>query len=568
MDSMHHYKIWLSKVSDNELIKELKNMDEKTIEDAFYKNLEFGTGGLRGVIGAGLNRMNIFTVAKATQGICNYLNSLGKNDLSVAIAYDSRNKSDLFSKTAAGVFAANNIKCYIFKELMPTPTLSFAVRKLKCDSGIILTASHNPAKYNGYKVYGSDGCQITLDMANAVLFEIEKVDIFNDVKSITFEDGISNGMIELIKDELVNDFLDSVQSCSIDTDSLKKSHLSVLYTPLNGTGNKPVKAILNSIGVEKVTIVPEQELPDGNFTTCTYPNPEERAAFSKALELSKTCKPDILLATDPDCDRVGVAVKKDDDYELLTGNETGCLLLNYILERRKELGTLPKHPVVVKTIVTSRLADTIAKSFGAEIIDTLTGFKFIGEQIGILEKNGEENRYIFGFEESYGCLPGTYVRDKDAVAASMLICEMAGYYKLKGLTLLDMLDKVYSTYGCYRHKLLSFVFEGADGTAHMKELTASFRKGINEIAGLKMVATYDYLTSTKKDLITSLETHINLPKSDVIALELENNCEVIVRPSGTEPKLKCYLTAKAKTIDEADLIIENIKNHLDKIIIK
>lgn len=565
MDIKKEYGNWLTNVSDETLLNELKTMNDAVINDAFYKNLEFGTGGLRGVIGAGLNRMNIYTVGKATQGICNYLLSHEKKNLSVAIAYDSRINSELFAKTAAGVFAANGIKAHIFKELMPTPVLSFAVRTLHCNAGIILTASHNPAKYNGYKVYGSDGCQITLDMAEAVLSLIKKVDIFSDVKTSDFEKGLESGKISYIDDSLVQNYLDEVEKCAVDKETINKSDLKVIYTPLNGTGNKPVREILKRQGLDKLTIVPEQENPDGNFTTCKQPNPEERSAFAKALELAETVKPDILLATDPDCDRVGVAVKTKDGYELLTGNETGCLMLHYILTRRAENETLPEKPVVVKTIVTSRLADAIAADFNATLIDTLTGFKFIGEQIGILEKHGEEDRYVFGFEESYGSLPGSYVRDKDAVAASMLICEMAAFYKLEGRTLLDALDGLYKKYGCYRHKLLSYVFEGEDGVHRMKELTEKLRKGLESFSGLKVLSTADYLLSVKTEP-NGKKTEIKLPKSDVIAFELENNCEVIVRPSGTEPKLKCYLTAKGNTVCEADEILSRLQKEFDSII--
>lgn len=565
MDIKKEYERWLTYVSNKALHSELEAMTDENINDAFYKNLEFGTGGLRGVIGAGLNRMNIYTVGKATQGICDYLLSQKKENQSVAIAYDSRINSDVFAKAAAGVFAANKIKAHIFRELMPTPVLSFAVRSLHCDAGIILTASHNPAKYNGYKVYGSDGCQITLDMAEAVLSRIEKVDVFDGVNTSSFDAGLASGMISYIDDSLVGRFLDEVEKCAVDKEIIKKSNLKVIYTPLNGTGNKPVREILNRVGLNNLTVVPEQEKPDGNFTTCKKPNPEERSAFAKALELAVTVKPDILLATDPDCDRVGIAVKKGDGYELMTGNETGCLMLHYILSRRSENKTLPKNPVVIKTIVTSRLADAIAADFGATLIDTLTGFKFIGEQIGILEKHGEESRYVFGFEESYGSLPGSYVRDKDAVAASMLICEMAAYYKLGGRTLLDALDALYKKYGCYRHKLLSYVFEGEDGVKQMKDLTAGLRKGLASFSGLKVTSTADYLSSVKTDS-NGKKSEITLPKSDVIAFGLDNNCEVIVRPSGTEPKLKCYLTAKGNTVGEADGIISKLQSAFDSMV--
>jgi phosphoglucomutase len=562
------YDKWISKVTDEQLLSELRSMDGGQIKDAFYKNLEFGTGGLRGVIGAGLNRMNIYTVGKATQGICDYLLAAKgkKGGASVAIAYDSRIKSTEFAKTAASVFAGNGIKAHIFSELMPTPVLSYAVRNLGCDAGVIVTASHNPAQYNGYKVYGADGCQITLDMANAVLERINAVDIFGGIKSAAFEDALKNGMIKYIPDSVLDGFLSAVEGCAINRDVYAKAGLSVVYTPLNGTGNKPVRAIMSRMGLKNFTVVPEQEKPDGNFTTCRKPNPEERGAFAKALELAAKTQPDILLATDPDCDRVGVAVRSGGDYVLLNGNETGCLLLHYILSQRRENGTLPINPVVIKTIVTSRLADEIAADFGARIIDTLTGFKFIGEQIGLLEKSGVADRYVFGFEESYGCLPGTYVRDKDAVAASMLICEMASFYKGQELTLLDVMGSLYGCYGCYRHKLLSFAFEGTDGMGRMKGITSRLRKGVESIAGLTVMTVADYQSSVKTNIATGEKSAIKLPKSDVVVFELENGCEVVVRPSGTEPKLKCYLTAKGKEVEATDAVIVKLENGLSTLI--
>lgn len=567
MNTADKYNEWLDKVKDQELLSELRSMDQKQIEDAFFKDLEFGTGGLRGVIGAGSNRMNIYTVGKATQGLCDHLKaSKADGKCSVAIAYDSRIKSDVFAKSAASILAANGIKAHIFSELMPTPVLSYAVRSLHCDAGIVITASHNPAQYNGYKVYGPDGCQITPETANAVLDRINRVDIFAGVKTMPFDEAVKSGMIEYIPDLVLSDFLCDVGRCSINPDVFSKAGLSVVYTPLNGTGNKPVRRILSKMGLKNLTVVPEQEKPDGNFTTCRKPNPEERSAFEKALELSEKLKPDILLATDPDCDRVGVAVRSGDDYKLLTGNETGCILLYYILSQRKEKGTLPKDPVVIKTIVTSRLADVIAADFGAQVIDTLTGFKFIGEQIGLLEKSGEAGRYVFGFEESYGCLPGTYVRDKDAVAASMMICEMAAFYKMHGLTLLDVLDSVYRRYGCYRHKLISFAFEGADGMVRMKGIMSKLRKGVSSIAGRKAVSFADYLAGEKTDIVTGKKNKITLPKSDVLVFGLEGDSEIVVRPSGTEPKLKCYLTAKGNDVESADKDIAELESGISAII--
>ena len=438
------YKLWCEKaVGDPDLIKELERIDgnSEAISDAFYKDLEFGTGGLRGVIGAGTNRMNIYTVGKASQGLAAYVNSVSQNGR-IAVAYDSRIKSDLFAKTAAAIFAANGIKVYIYKELMPTPMLSFAVRRLKCDAGVVVTASHNPAKYNGYKAYGPDGCQLGLEAADYVLSIMNKVDIFDDVKTIDFDTAVAEGKIEYIGEDIIEEYLNCVLACRVAPEADVKS-LNVIYTPLHGSGNKPVRSILKKIGVTDVTVVPEQELPDGNFPTAPYPNPEIRQAFECALKLADELKPELLLATDPDCDRVGIAVRDGEEYKLLSGNDVGALLLDFVLARRKENGTLPENPLAVKTIVTTELCRKIAEGYGCELVDVLTGFKFIGEQITMLEANGEENRFVFGFEESYGYLGGTYVRDKDAVIASMLICEMVAYYKAQGKNLIEVLDGLY-----------------------------------------------------------------------------------------------------------------------------
>ena len=563
MNINNNYETWLSNIKEPELVEELIAMGKDEIHDAFYRNLEFGTGGLRGIIGAGTNRMNIYTVAKVTQGLCNYLNSLKKEDKSsVAIAYDSRINSLLFARTAAEVIAANGLTAFIYEELMPTPMLSYAVRTLSCDAGIVITASHNPAQYNGYKVYGSDGCQITLNMANEILSNIESVDVFKDVRKKDFEIMILNGSIRYIQSSVIQSFMSDVKNCSINSNVLAKSGLEVIYTPLNGAGNKPVRSILNICGLKAVTVVPEQELPNGNFTTCKKPNPEERAAFDKALELAKVKPADILLATDPDCDRVGIAVRNRlGEYELLTGNETGCLLLNYILSQKKANGTMPKNPVVIKTIVTSALTYAIAACYGARVIDTLTGFKFIGEQIGELEAAGEAENYVFGFEESYGYLPGTYVRDKDAVAGSMLICEMAAFYKMQGINLIEMLEKLYLQFGCYRHKLVSYAFDGADGPIKMQKIVSSLRANdLPAFAGLKVIKVDDYFTSISIDKKTKEKKSLTLPVSDVIVLKLENECELVMRPSGTEPKFKCYITAKGNDIHSTDAIIEAIHN--------
>ena len=446
MKEMELYSLWCKNaVEDSDLQTELTGIkgDSDAINDRFYRDLEFGTGGLRGVIGAGTNRMNIYTVRRATQGFADYLNQEYSSP-SVAISYDSRIKSDVFSKAAAEVLAANGIKVHIYKELMPTPCLSWAVRSLKCQGGIMVTASHNPAKYNGYKVYGEDGCQITLRGAEIILEKINSLDIFKDVKRANFDEELKKGTISYISDDITEAFYQRVLAEGINTDLCASSGLKVVYTPLNGTGNKPVREILKRIGITDVTVVREQEKPDGSFSTCPYPNPEIRAALQVGLSYCDKVKPDLLLATDPDCDRVGIAVPDGNGgYALFSGNEVGAMLLEYICEQRIRKGTMPKDPVAVKTIVTTDIVNLIGKEYGVKIIDVLTGFKFIGEQIGFLEEKGEEDRYIFGFEESYGYLSGGYVRDKDAVDASMLICEMAAYYRTKGISLIQARENLY-----------------------------------------------------------------------------------------------------------------------------
>lgn len=555
------YSRWCEMATqDPDLIKELKEMegDDALISECFYKDLEFGTGGLRGVIGAGTNRLNIYTVGKATQGLAAYVNSVAQNG-SVAIAYDSRIKSDVFSKAAAAILAANGIKVYIYRELMPTPMLSFAVRYLKCDAGIVLTASHNPAKYNGYKAYGSDGCQLCLEAAEYVLSIMNKVDIFDDVKTMDFDVAVAQGMIEYIGDDVIDAYLGKVAEQRV-SEEIDISALNVIYTPLHGSGNKPVRKILSNIGITNVTVVPSQELPDGNFPTAPYPNPEIRQAFECALELAKEVKPDLLLATDPDCDRVGIAVPLDGEYRLFTGNEVGALLLDYILKRRTEKGTLPKDPVAVKTIVTSDLTGKIANEYGVQLINVLTGFKFIGEQIGLLEEKGEEERYIFGFEESYGYLAGSYVRDKDAVVASMLICEMTAYYKTLGKNLMDVLLELYEKHGCYICSQKSFTCEGQSGMKHINDIMERLRTaGYTDIEGMKISAMKDYGRSVALELDGGAESIIDLPKSNVIEFDLCDGSSVIVRPSGTEPKIKMYLSAVGKDKCAAEAMLKKLE---------
>lgn len=562
------YKLWCDNaVDDPDLQTELKAIegDDDAIFDRFYRDLEFGTGGLRGVIGAGAYRLNVYTIRRATQGLADYVKDSFEKG-SVAIAYDSRNKSDVFAKEAARVLAANGIKAYIYPELMPTPMLSWAVRDLKCSAGIVVTASHNPAKYNGYKVYGEDGCQITLEVANTVIGKINNVPMFNGAKLVDFDEGIANGMIEIISQDVIDRYLDKVSQQGIHTELVADSGLKVVYTPLNGAGNKPVRAILDKIGIKDVTVVKEQENPDGNFPTCPYPNPEIKEALQKGLEYCDKVKPDLLLATDPDCDRVGIAVPSPEgDYVLFSGNEVGAMLLKYICQERTAMGTMPERPVAVKTIVTTDLCKKIAEEYGVELRDVLTGFKFIGEQIGFLEADGEDNRYIFGFEESYGYLAGSYVRDKDAVVGSMLICEMAAFYRTKGITLLQARDEMYKTYGNYVQTLSSFTCEGASGMERMNEIMKDLRtNGLKEIGGLKVVGFADYKASEHVDYLTGEKTAITLPKSDVLTFELEKDAKVVIRPSGTEPKIKAYYTTIGETRAEAQDLEAKISEDFKK----
>ena len=543
MNTSELYSLWLEKaVDDPDLIAELKGIEgnDDEIYDRFYRELEFGTAGLRGVIGAGTNRMNIYTVRKATQGLAEYV--LDKGGESVAIAYDSRIKSTLFAEEAAKVLAANGIKVYIYKELMPTPMLSYAVRELHCTSGIVITASHNPAKYNGYKAYGADGAQLSVENSAKVLSFVDKVEMFGGAKTMSFDEGITSGIIEYIGDELVEKYLETVKTRSVEKVT---ADLKVIYTPLNGTGNKPVREILKRIGIKNVTVVPEQEFPDGNFPTAPFPNPEIRQAFECAINLSKSVEADLLLATDPDCDRVGIAVKNGDDFTLMSGNEVGACLLDYILSRRKANGTLPENPVAVKTIVSTPLADKIAAKYGCKLINVLTGFKYIGEQAGILEKKGEQERFVFGFEESYGYLAGAYVRDKDAVVAPMLICEMAAYYKNLGKNLLDVINELYAEHGMVFTSQNSFTFEGAAGMKKMQDIMDDLRRlPPKKIGENQVVAISDYETSEKLELKSGKKSVITLPRSNVLYYDLdENGSNLIVRPSGTEPKIKVYITS-------------------------
>ena len=570
MDHKKLYEIWCENATeDQDLAQELaavKN-DDEAIFDRFYTSLKFGTAGLRGVIGAGTNRMNIYVVRQATQGLANYvLNKYGKG--AVAISHDSRIKADLFMIEAAKVLAANGLKVYITSELQPTPVLSYLVRYFKCQAGIMVTASHNPAKYNGYKAYGEDGCQMTDAAAAAVYDEIQKLDMFSDVKIADFDEAVKSGMIEYVDDSVYDSYLEKVLEQQVNPGICKGADLKVVYTPLNGCGNKLVRRVLKAIGVEDVSIVKEQELPDGNFTTCPYPNPEIKEALQKGLELCEKVQPDLLLATDPDSDRVGIAVRDyDGSYRLITGNEDGVMLTNYILSCKKAAGTLPENPVVVKTIVTTKLMEKLCEKYGCELKNVLTGFKYIGEVILNLEKKGEENRYLFGFEESYGYLSGTYVRDKDAVVASMLIAEMAAYYKKQGKSLAEIIDGMYKEYGYYLNQTFAFEFEGAAGMQKMADMMEGVRKDIpQEIAGYKTVKVSDYLLKKETDLVTGATADITLPTSNVIAVNLENDNAVIFRPSGTEPKIKLYVTAVGKDKDDAMAVCQSLVKSAEKIL--
>ena len=556
------YENWLKNAKDDEdLIRELESIaeDEHEKYERFYTELKFGTAGLRGIIGAGTNRMNIYTVRRATQGLANFLKSKYDNP-SVAISHDSRIKADLFAREAARVLGANGVKVYISKELEPTPVVSFAVRELKTQAGIMVTASHNPAKYNGYKCYGSDGCQMTDVNANAVFDEICKVDYFNgDIKLISFEEGLESGIIEFVGEEVYESYLAKVQEQSVHAGVCKGSGLKVVYTPLNGAGNKLVREIFKRIGVENVIVVPEQEMPHGNFTTCPSPNPEIKEALSLGLALCEKEQADLLIATDPDSDRVGIAVKTEKGYRLMSGNETGIMLMNYVLSGRKENGTLPEKPVAVKTVVTSKLVERVCEKYGCELKTVLTGFKYIGEQILHLEEKHEEYRYVFGFEESYGYLAGNYVRDKDAVVASMLICEMAAYYRTKGKSLNEVMNDLYDEFGYYFNKTEAFEFDGSAGMQRMADIMSKMRESHpKEIAGYKVVVASDYLKSVTKDMVNGTEEVIDLPKSNVLAYSLEGGGAAIVRPSGTEPKIKVYITAVGTSEKDARAIADNM----------
>lgn len=543
---LEEYSRWNKNIQNEvDLYEKLTEIasDEQAIIDAFYKNLSFGTGGLRGELGVGTNRMNIFTVGKASQGLANYVvTNFPEEQRKIAIAYDSRINSDVFAQTAAKVFAANGIKAYIYSELMPTPMLSFAVRELGCAAGIVITASHNPSKYNGYKVYGPDGCQITTEAASAILAEIEKLDIFTDVKKGDFNHLLSSGDIEYISEQVITNFIEAVKKESqLAADEIIDRNVSIVYTPLNGAGLKPILRALEESGYQNIHVVKEQAQPNGNFPTCPYPNPEIKEAMALGMRDAKAQNADLLLATDPDCDRVGIAVRNSKgEYQLLSGNETGLLLFDYICSQRIKHGNMPENPVMIKTIVTMDLAERIAKHYGVRVINVLTGFKFIGEQIGLLESEGHADDYIFGFEESYGYLTGSYVRDKDGVNAAFMICEMFAYYQTQGISLLNKLAEIYQTYGYSLNTLHSYEFEGAAGFEKMQNIMKEIRANLNQIAGMSIDEIKDYAKGID-----------GLPKSDVLKFFLSNGATVVVRPSGTEPKLKLYLSVLADNHEQA-----------------
>lgn len=534
-----------------DLLTELKSMDDTAIEDSFYRDLAFGTGGLRGVIGSGTNRMNVLTVAKASLGLANYLKKISNNP-SVVIGFDSRIKSDLFSDVAAGVLADSGVKVWLWPKLLPVPTVSYAVRYIGASAGVMITASHNPSKYNGYKVYGSDGCQITTEAAAEILAEIEKIDVFTDVRNLNWTYGDFRSKVEYIPDHVLDSFIKEVEEQSVLFGDEIDRDVAIVYSPLNGTGLVPVTRVLEESGFTNITVVEEQRHPDGNFPTCPYPNPEIREAMELGLQYCEKTGADLLLATDPDCDRCGIAVKDGEEYKLLSGNEVGLLLLDYICSQRIKHNRMPAHPVFIKTIVTMDLAEKIATHYGVETVNVLTGFKFIGEVIGRLEKEGRETDYICGFEESYGYLTGSYVRDKDGVNAAFMISEMFAFYKTRGISLIQKLEEIYSTYGYCLNTLHSYEFNGSAGMTKMEGIMHEMRNGIHKIGSKAVISTQDYLPGIN-----------GLPKSDVLKFQMEDGCSVVVRPSGTEPKLKMYISVTAANKEFAETVEKEIAADLE-----
>ena len=566
-----NYEYWCtSPIFDDATKSELKSLEgnEDEIFDRFYRELEFGTGGLRGVIGAGTNRMNFYTVGKATQGLANFINKQGAAAKGVAIAFDSRRMSPEFADTAACVLAANGIKAYIFDSLRPTPELSFALRTLGCTAGIVVTASHNPPEYNGYKVYWEDGAQITAPKDAQIIGEVNAIKDYAEIKKMTTEEAKAAGLYEVIGKEIDDKYMEALKKLVLHPEAIKQmaSSLKIVYTPLHGTGNVPVRRVLKELGFEQVTVVPEQELPDGNFPTVSYPNPEDKKAFALALDLAKKVDADLVLATDPDADRLGVYAKdtKTGEYKVFTGNMSGMLICEYEMSQKKALGILPDNGALVTTIVSSNMAQAVAKEYGMKFIECLTGFKYIGEQIKFFEQTGS-NEYVFGFEESYGCLVGTHARDKDAVVAVMALCEAAAYYKTQGITLWDQMLNIYNKYGYYKEDLFTMTFKGADGAKKMQDMMDAYRKNTpKQVGAYKVLRLRDYKNDVITDLATGETTPTGLPKSNVLYFELENDAWFCVRPSGTEPKIKFYAGIKGNSLDDSakklDELMEAIRN--------
>lgn len=568
MSYKDNYNYWInSPIFDEATKSELLALnDEKEIEDRFYKDLEFGTGGLRGIIGAGTNRMNIYTVGKATQGLANYIIKENHAHMGVAIAYDSRRMSREFADLAAEVLNGNGIKAYVFESLRPTPELSFSVRYLKCTAGIVITASHNPAEYNGYKVYWQDGAQVTFPRDNEIITEVNNIKDFGEIKKMDNVEGRKQGLYNVIGKEIDEKYMEELMKQSIHQEIIREmaDDIRIVYTPLHGTGNIPVRRVLERLGFKQVYVVEEQAVPDGNFPTVSYPNPEDPKAFEMALELANKVKADIVLATDPDADRLGVYAldTKTGEYKSFTGNMSGMLIGEYILSEKKKLGTLPENGALIKTIVTTNMADVIAKAFNVKLIEVLTGFKYIGEQIKLFEENNTYE-YIFGLEESYGCLAGTYARDKDACVAVMLLCEVAAWCKKNNMTLVDNMNRIYEKYGYFKEGLHSITLKGIDGAEKIKAIMDKLKGNAPKtIGGFKVLAVRDYNNSVRKDLITGEKSKLDLLKSNVVYFELDNDAWCCARPSGTEQKIKFYFGVKGKSQKEADELLEKVKTDL------
>ena len=573
MNAREIYKFWLTDAYFDEQTKEeLRSIagDEKEIEERFYRDLEFGTGGLRGIIGAGTNRMNIYTVRKATQGLANFIMKEKAQEKGVAIAYDSRNMSPEFAKEAALCLAANGIRAYIFPSLRPTPMLSFALRELGCTAGIVVTASHNPPEYNGYKVYWEDGAQITSPKDKEIIGEVNAITDYAQVRTTSRREAEKAGLYQVIGEEMDDKYMEALKKLVLHPEIIKKEaeNLRIVYTPLHGTGNLPVRRVLRELGFTNVYVVREQELPDGNFPTVSYPNPEDKDAFALALKLAKEVDADIVLATDPDADRLGVYAKDTatGEYESFTGNMSGMLILEYQLARRKALGTLPENGAVVTTIVSGKMAREITQAYQVELIETLTGFKYIGEQIKFFEQN-QEHEYVFGYEESYGCLVGTHARDKDAVVAVMALCEAAAYWKSQGMTLCDKMQELFETYGYYQENLCTVTLKGQNGARQIAEMMENIRAHVpKSVGGLKVVQFRDYREDVKLDMVRGEKTGTGLPKSNVLYFELEKGAWCCVRPSGTEPKIKFYIGVKGESKEEAEDRLQNLTEAVKRLV--